>query len=508
MHQKNSIKPALIRMGIAVLILALSAGFLYFWQRRPDVRAQLYDITVMPPTCTDSGYSLYTSKENGATFVDDVLPALGHSFGQWEVLQERTGLSPEISLRTCSVCGAREEQVQYPQTSIPLLALEGDVSQMGKKKEVPITAELIGAEQEFSHFATLKYQGHESLRFEKKNYTLKLYQDEARREKNKMTFSHWNPEHKYILKANYVDPSQCRNLICADIWADITASRDRLPAEFKDLPNYGAVDGFPVALYLNREFQGLYTFNLHKDDDLFGMEEGKDQAILIANHASAPEALFRESAAFAEDSPWEVEFCGTEDRSWAQNKLNDLISFVTDSDDQTFREKLHIHLDVDSAIDYLLAFYALGLTSCDKTNLTLVCYHASQPFTASHYDMDSAFGLSDDGTSAAGAELHLPVLKDGRWDSATGNLLWDRLLQNFQPRIASRYQKLRESLLNPENLCRRVLDYTAAIPADLVEGDNVVFPHPNPSLSQTDQITNYITRRIPLLDNLFLNGEN
>ncbi len=508
MQDRSNLKPALIRIGIALVLLAAAVGFLLFRQRQPDKLAQRYDITTVPPTCVDAGYSLYTSKENGATFTDDIIPALGHTYGEQSILQPLGAISPEISGRTCAVCGMTEEQVRYPDTSIPRLALDGDLSGIGKKNEVPITASFISEERNFSAFATLKYQGHSTLQYDKKNYTLKLYEDQGRQEKWKMTFSHWNPENKYILKANYMDPSQCRNLVCADIWADVAASRASLPPVFQSLSNYGAVDGFPIALYVNREYQGLYTFNLHKDDDLFAMKDGEEQAILIANDGSADEAFFRAQAVFEEDSPWEVEFCGTEDSTWAKDKLNRLIAFVMESDDETFRTQLSEQLDVTSAIDYLLSVYVMGLTNYDENDLILVCYEKDQPFTASMYDMDSAFGLSEDGTAAALPEQHLPTVTDGRWDSATGNLLWERLLQNFQPEITRRYAELREALFTPENLCKRVLDFTNAIPAALTEADNTVYPHPNPTISHADQITSYITRRIPLLDNLFLNGES
>ena len=116
---------------------------------------------------------------------------------------------------------------------------------------------------------------------------------------------------KYILKANYNDPSHCRNVVCADIWAEMVQSRARLPRELTVLSNYGAADGFPVSVYLNDEFHGLYTLTLHKDDDLFGMEDGKKQALLILNDASSEEAYFRAETSFGLGSPWEIEFCGT-----------------------------------------------------------------------------------------------------------------------------------------------------------------------------------------------------
>lgn len=504
-HQPHSLRSSLIRIGVAVVLVAGSLGYVSWRQSRAPA---LYDITVVPATCTESGYTLYTSKQDGSTRVDDVILAAGHSFGPWTV----TGTGSEVdcgrSSRSCTVCGQEETEVSYPRQSIPVVALTGDLSGIGKKSEVPITARFLSHDGDFTRFATLKYQGHESLNYDKKNYTLKLYTDESRTEKDKMVFSHWNKENKYILKANYIDPTLCRNLVCADVWADMVACRENVPGELKKLSNYGAVDGFPVALYVNEQFQGLYTWNLHKDDDLFGMEADAHHAILITNSDSSDEAFFRGPAQFSGDSPWEVEFCGTEDTQWAQDKLNSLIRLVMESDDETFRQELGRHLDIESAADYLLSVYALGLTHHGARDLILVCYGQDDPFLASLYDMENAFGLYDGGTGFYSPEEHLPSNQEGKWDSATGSLLWDRFLENFYPEIAERYTQLRQNVLEPQTLQKRVTDYMDAIGPGLYDANTSAFSLPGGDADQRQQITTYIARRLELLDQTFLKVED
>lgn len=494
---------ALIRLGCAAILVAVSV---LLWRHSSDQKMQdeLYDIKTVPPTCTDSGYTLYTNRETGEVTVDDVVEATGHSFAQWTVSTEAQGLQPGSRSRTCTACSLTEEEAVYPELTIPLIALDGSLDGIGKKEEVPMDALFYSADRKFTSFATLKYQGHESLQFDKKNYTLKFWANENTTEKNKLEFSHWNPENKYILKANYIDPTACRNLVSADVWAAVTASRDGLPERFKTLSNYGAVDGFPVALYINEQFQGLYTMNLHKDDDLFGMSDGEEQAILIANHTASQDAYFRSTSDFGDTSAWEVEFCGTEDSTWAQDKLNALITFVMESDEDTFHRDLDKYLDVNSAVDYLLSIYALGLTHHGASDLVLVTYGQDEPFTASLYDMETAFGLSADGKEAAAPEVFLPYQQDGIWSSDTQNLLWDRLLQSFCPELCARYTQLRKTVFDPDALCARVTDYTAAIDRTLYEANDAAYPGFPTAAGSIGQITQYISQRIRLLDEIFM----
>lgn len=495
----NTLRAGLLRLLCAALLLCLCAGLL--WLRgRGTPNAGDYEITVFPPTCTGQGYSVYTHREIGESFVSDRVAALGHSFGPWQSLSEPTLAQAGQDVRRCDRCGGEETRLCFAELPLPVLAIEGSLEGIGKKQEVPIQLRLTG-DTPISCSGYLKHQGHSTLRYDKKNYTLKLRTAED--EKYKVSLSHWNPESKYILKADALDPTLCRNLVCANVWAAVTADRDPLGKELKDLSNYGAVDGFPVALYINGSFSGLYNWNLHKDDDLFAMSEGKSHAILICNEPEGASACFREEADFSGDCPWEVEFCGTQDSAWAREKFNALIRFVNESDDALFRRDLEKYLDVAAAMDYLLTVYALGLTNHGTDELVLACWSEGGPFVPSLYDLETGFGLSPDGTGFRDPDSFLPFKVGESWDSATGNLLWDRLLQNFYPQLCARYAQLRQQILEPENLCARVNAFTGSIPQALYEANQIFHPGLPEAREATDQILSYIQARIPLVDKLF-----
>ena len=503
-QEKSTLRASLIRLICAFLLLGVAA--LLFWLQRNDTKLQSegYDSKTIPPTCTDSGYTLFTNRESGETYIDNVVPALGHSFDAWVMSDSGDTFRAGVRSRTCATCAFVHEEAVYPEYAVPVLTIDGVLDGIAKKNEVPVDAQFSGTDMEFTSFASLKYQGHESLQYDKKNYTLKFWSDKDRAQKNKMVFSHWNKENKYILKANYIDPSCCRNLVCADVWAQVTASRDKTPEMFEDLSNYGAVDGFPIALYINRQLQGIYTMNLHKDDDLFGMSDGEEHAIVIANYADKPDASFHALSAFDDISAWEVEYCGTEDSTWAKNKFNDFAAFVINSDDDTFRKELEKYLDIDSAVDYLLGIYTLGLTNHGASDLVLVCYSSDEPWTASMYDMETAFGLGKDGTATVAPELFLPALQDGIWTSNTDNLLWDRFLTGFYPELCARYTQLRKDIFAPENLKKMVTDYTDAIDQTLYRANTQLSPDLPTAEESIKQILDYIDRRSALLDGMFL----
>ena len=457
-------------------------------------------VTVYKPTCMQAGYELHENLETGITRVVDGEPALGHDLssdgvcvrcGYAETSSEaKTGVPKDISAN-----------------AIPRINLKGDMTGISKDKRIVLGFDFASAQQQFSCYSFTTWQGHSSIEYPKKNYTARLFVDQQITEKYRLIFNDWQLEHKYILKANYMDVSQVRNLIAARLWGDMAASRSGLHETLRNSSNYGAVDGFPVAVYHDDAFMGLYTMNLHKDEDLYGMREGRREAVVIANGQTMDESLFRASAIFEEDvSDWELEFCGTPDQTlWAQECFNELIHFVMNSSDEQFRGELQKHLDVNSAIDYLLFIYATGLKENSAKDLVLIRYEDS-PWIATVYDMECAFGLNPEGTEFVSAQDFLPVKEDGVWDSGTGSMLWDRLLQTFESEIAERWQMLRNGVLAQEALLAQAQSLINAIPEQELKMDMKLYPDRLIVENPGEQIMTYIQQRLVLLDSIFSPG--
>ena len=398
--------------------------------------------TEYPPTCEEAGRIIRENLVEGYTVIDQGQPALGHNYGEW-VQNPGTG----VMERACIRCGKIMQRLGVYKDSIPRIDLIGNLEGISKSNRITLAINFSSQDENFSCYAYTTWQGHNSLIFPKKNYTIRLYDDKNITKKHKISFFGWQREHKYVLKANYRDFSQLRNLIAANLWAEMVACRFNLFETLKHTSNYGAVDGFPVVVFLNNEFHGLYTMNLHIDDDLYQMNHPYD-AIMIANSSEPEECRFYAEATFMDQkNAWEVEYCGTgEDDHWAKNSLNELIRFVKKSDDKTFQEHLKDYIDVDAAIDYLIFLYVTGLQDNAGKDLILLKYHDCDSWIPTVYDMEHAFGLDLDGTSYNMADVFLPEMREGNWNSGTNSLLWDRLLQSFCEQIKTRYTELQTSL--------------------------------------------------------------
>ena len=457
--------------------------------------------TEYPPTCEEAGYILHENTSEGITTTLEGAPPLGHDWSEWTKDTEAG-----MMVRICYRCGKQMSRSEVYTGTIPRIDFYGSMEGISKSDRVTLGFDFTSPTEVFSCYSYTTWQGHNTLNFPKKNYTIRLYDDVEITKKHKLTFYDWQREHKYILKANYRDFSQARNLIAANLWADMAKTRTDLFETLRHTSNYGAVAGFPVIVYHNGEFHGLYTMNLHIDDDLYQMDNAYD-AVMISNSTEPEETRFYANAAFEDEkTAWEVEFCGTEDNNqWAKDQLNELITFVMSSDDTTFHESLGDYLDINGAIDYLIFLYVTGLQDNAAKDLVLLKYHNCDVWIPSVYDMEHAFGLASGGTEYLSSDVFLPVKKDGVWDSETNSLLWDRLLQIFELEIQARYTELRQRVLTEEGLTARVNMQMAMIPEDYYKRDIKLWPRQLPDGSQQDQMVAYICDRLSILDTVLVN---
>jgi len=456
--------------------------------------------TVYPATCKEAGYIVRENTVEGYTVIEEGEKAIGHLYGKW-IKNNETGMYET----TCARCGEIIKRRTGYEGTIPRIDFTGSMEGISKSERVTLSFDFAGPTDNFSCYAYTTWQGHNTLNYPKKNYTIRLYDDEGITQKHKLIFDGWRREHKYVLKANYRDISQARNLIAADLWADMSASRPNLFGTLRRTSNFGAVDGFPVIVYLNGDFLGLYTLNLHIDDDLYQMDHAYD-AVMIANDTEPEECRFHAMAEFTDQKNcWEVEFCGTDqDDQWAKDQLNDLIRFVMTSNDEVFRENLKNYLDVDGAIDYLIFLYMTGLQRNASKDLVLLKYHDCDVWIPTVYDMERAFGLSLDGRAYNRADDFLPEKNDGIWVSGTDNLLWDRMLNQFEPEICNRYRDLRKDILTENRLASRISAIISQIPIEYYEQDAAIYPRQTPAGQQPEeQITSFVKERLRLLDNLW-----
>lgn len=368
---------------------------------------------------------------------------------------------------------------------LPLLALTGDTSAMSKDNAV--TLNYVYGERTGS--CTVKWQGNSSLAYPKKNYTIKFDQEfEA--------VEGWGAQKKYCLKADFIDFSHARNVVSAKLWGQIVRSRSGgTIVQIQDLPNGGAVDGFPCVVTINGEFTGVYNFNIPKDGWMFGMGAGQQEAIVCAENYAFDKAVV------VDGTDLELEYVSDENNSaWVVESLNRLVTAVLNSDGTDIDTTIAQYLDIDSAIDYLI-FTVSQLGNDNTTKNAILATYDGVKWFFSAYDMDGTWGLKWNGKEFYSAAVNSGMPAGSLNGFARAHKLMNLLFTHKFDAIQKRYWDLRSGALSPENVEKMFTNYASAIHKTLLVEDARLWPTiPSTETNDVAQIINWYQNRCAAMD--------
>lgn len=396
----------------------------------------------------------YVSFDNLSLFLDNLrtfFSPASHTHSQSDI----TDLFPEF------------DSSEPAESDIPKVFITG--SMPTTKDNVLAEMTYISNTLNFNSYIEIKCQGTSSMKYPKKNYTVKLYDDDERTISQKHNFKHWGKQNKFCLKANWIDLSHSRNVVSARIWSDIVKSRSNyseLPELLCTSPNHGAIDGFFVKVYYNGVYQGRYTWNIPKDAWMTNMDDSVDEHCILCGE-NYDGGCFR-AAPVINGSDWSDEV-HDECPDSIKTRWTEVVNFVMNSSDEEFKANLGNYFDIPSLIDYhVFGISMCGLDSYGKNQIYMT--YDGIKWIASMYDLDSTWGLYWNGeaiVSSAYAREKFEDMTNGR----QGNLLYKRLEQNFYEELQARWAELKKGALSLTNIINKFERFTDAITSDLIKED-------------------------------------
>ena len=156
----------------------------------------------------------------------------------------------------------------YNNTTLPKMYLNGDITNMTAYQTVPMSIEYISPDEERygQSFNTgiqnnpVKIQGTSSLQYVRKNYTIYLKDEYG-------SDMYYNPygsgsvaDYVFCLKADYMESSHANNTGCAKFINDCLYDT-KTPMQLDNENCRTAINGFPIEVYMNGEYLGVYNFN-------------------------------------------------------------------------------------------------------------------------------------------------------------------------------------------------------------------------------------------------------
>lgn len=377
---------------------------------------------------------------------------------------------------------------------LPKVYFDGDISEMyTKEDERKIYIKYNSTDINFEHFAKIKIQGTSSLGFEKKNYTITFYEDDTYDEKQKIDVGKgWGAQNKYCLKANWIDKTHSRNIVSARIASKIQDKYGLL----KETPNNGVIDGFPIEVYSNNEFLGLYTWNIPKSDWMWGLDEDNPNNIALVGDGWTDSVAFKEEITSFEEAQWKVEV-GEENKE-TRDKFNRIINFVNNSSDEEFIRDFDLYLNKDATLNYIVMLYAIE--GCDNygKNMIMLTYNGNIWYP-SLYDLDSTWGTWSTGALSESYN-YVP-------DNAESRLLL-RVINLFNKELADRWFELRKTDLSETSILNEFNTFINSIPKEVYEREQERWGEiPGFGIEQIEEFLDYRLNYVDSIMNDKLEGK-
>lgn len=364
---------------------------------------------------------------------------------------------------------------------LPILYLEGDTSGMSKEKEdAKELAYTFGAN---TGTCKVRWQGSSSVSrgYPKRNYTIEFDTEFEATEvwghdgERVVNFAKpWGAQKKYCAKANWIDPSGARNVVCARLWAAIVADRatryGTVPEKLVNAPNYGAIDGFPIIIVINDEFTGLYTFNIPKEDWMFNMGDGAAEYVVAceSNETMLASCRWSGPATFEDEEDYAIEVIpdGVEDSVLIGSFNTAINEMVNATQSAEWENDVAPYFDVDAAIDYMIFVCCIGGRDNLRKNVLYGTYDGIKWFMSA-YDLDTTFG----------ANVHnkgwYPVINDRNqfYEASTMHRVFSYIYKFSKERLKTRYAELRSSVLSDENVWYMLNNFVSNIPLTVYNMD-------------------------------------
>ena len=394
---------------------------------------------------------------------------------------------------------ASPQIIEPANDDIPTIFISGAIPD--SKSYVAGELEYVSKTAKFHAYTYIKLQGTSTLSLPKKNYTVNLYSNENRSVKLNKEFKNWGFHNNFVLKADYNDILHARNVVGAKLWGKVVQSRsdyDTLPEELKNSPNHGAIDGFPVRVYVDGVYNGLYNWTIPKCDWMVGMNSANANHVLLSAEFNDNGDVTYQNNPCNFNTLWD----GSEDyfsvevgKNSAElvSSLNTVISAIINADSVALEQSL----DIKSAIDYFIFQEIILGTDGLAKNMLLATYDMTKWHLIA-YDMDSTFDLDWNGDIRDSYDSDMPYSPyNNRYSSL---LIYIR--NNYHNAYVERYTELRKSVLSYSSIIEEFEKYIGIFGEDVYIQDTAIYPDiPSVTSNTLNSLRNFVSNRLKYLDN-------
>lgn len=415
----------------------------------------------------------------------------------------------------------------YNNNTLPKMYLTGDTTNMTSKQTVPMKIEYVSPNEEKygASFNTgiqnnqVRIQGTSSLQYVRHNYTIFLKDEYG-------VDMYYNPygsgsvaDYVFCLKADYVESSHANNTGMAKFINDCVYST-KLPTQLANENCRSTINGFPIEVYMNGEYLGVYNFNHDRYSvQSYGYDYNKYPNMLVyeinSNSNTSAGAFYRyKDNAESSANVTELEYYKRDFNLIYGNRTTDsdtyseiksLVEWVSVAEQDLFRETISERFNKEYLFRYFLVVLMIGGVDSLGKNLKITTFDG-KVWYPTFYDLDTILGIDNSGYLTIESDVEI---ESGSFNTSNSNL-WSKVWKYFNNELKEEWKKMRQSNFTLDNLMKYIYEeQISKIPAKLYNDDAQVKYLDFGSLytycchgSKEHLITRWLKERIAYVDSM------
>lgn len=327
-------------------------------------------------------------------------------------------------------------------------------------------------------YCKVYWQGTSSLDYIRKNYNLELYDDDLK-EFYYSPYPNAVQEYLFCLKCDYMESSHARNVGIGNLINKYWYT-SKNPAQLKNDMVQNAVQGFPMLLYINDEFMGVYNFNTDRYSNAsFGYTGDECLAYEVSANSDKTAGAFiaydKTKHEGNEIDYYKTDFmCLYPPTRRAGNDTMDeikaLVIFVDKSSDEEFVTNINnnLYFNKEYLLRYLIYCLVMGAVDSLGKNMKLATWDNGKTWYPQIYDCDTTMGLDNSGMLFYDTNIKIQA---GVYNTSSSRL-WSRLMELMWADIQAEYVKMRNTTLTLENIYECIItNQMDCIPATYYNSD-------------------------------------
>lgn len=377
----------------------------------------------------------------------------------------------------------------YRNTTLPKMYLTGDITNMTPTQSVPMKIEYQSPDEEKygASFNTgiqnnpVLIQGTSSLQYVRHNYTIYLKDEYG-------SDMYYNPygegsvaDYVFCLKADYVESSHANNTGVAKFINDCLYDT-KTPMQLENENCRTTINGFPIELYMNGEYLGIYNFNHDRYSyQSYGYDYVKYPNMLVyeinSNSNTSAGAFYRYGAnAESSANVSEIEYYKRDFKLIYGNRTTDsdtyseiksLVEWVSVAEYDLFRETISEHFNKEFLFRYFLNVLFIGAVDSLGKNLKIFTVDG-KVWYPQFYDLDTVLGIDNSGYLTIQPDVEI---ESGSYNTSNSNL-WSKVWDYFNTELKEEWAKMRQDRFTLDNLMEYIYNQQIAqIPAKMYNDD-------------------------------------